>query len=98
MQSQQWIGLFRRIPASQHDSLLLMTSTGGEIVLQRIIRLERDFLIAVGRVSGSTDDAKLVAIPYSQLTYLTFNKKMKDEEIAVALLKPSGKATVVEAP
>lgn len=91
-----WINLLRRIPASYHDCLILMTSIGGEIVIQRLIRLDRDFLVALGRVSGTTDGAKLVVIPYSQMTYLTFNKKMTDEEMLGIVGTASAAAVAVE--
>jgi hypothetical protein len=85
MQGTAWVGLFRRIPASLHDCLVVMTTTGQEIVLQRIIRLERDFLVALGRLSGSTDQAKVLVLPFDQMTYLSFGKKLTDEELQGAL-------------
>src|SRR2546421_5517036 len=98
MQGAAWIGLLRRIPPSLHDNLLLMTTTGFEIVLQRLIRLERDFLVALGRLSGSTDQPKLLIIPYVQMTYLSFGKKMEDAEIESLLGKPGAMASPVERP
>ena len=87
MQSTAWIGILLRIPTSLHDTLLLMTTTGFEIVLQRLIRLDRDFMVALGRLSGSTDQPKLLIIPYVQMTYLSFSKKMSRGTKA----KPGGK-------
>jgi hypothetical protein len=81
MQSADWIDLFRRIPPSQHDCLMLTTTIGTEIVLQRLIRLEQDFLIAQGRMAGSTDQGKMLMLPYDKLTYIAFNKKMTDAEM-----------------
>src|SRR5438874_11154162 len=92
MQGEAWISLLQRIPQSLHDTLLLMTTTGFEIVLQRLIRLDRDFLVALGRLSGSTDQPKLLIIPYVQMTYLSFNKRMSDEEIESVLSKPEPQA------
>jgi hypothetical protein len=88
MQSADWIDLFRRIPESHHDSLMLTTTIGTEIVLQRLIRLEGDFLIAQGRMAGSTDQGKMLVLPYDKLTYLAFNKKMTDAEMSVVLGGP----------
>src|SRR5437588_11922890 len=92
MQGPAWINLFQQIPTSLHDTLLLMTTTGFEIVLQRLIRLERDYLVALGRLSGSTDQPKLLIIPYVQMTYLAFGKKMDDPEIEALLGKPGATA------
>ena|SRR5438552_10488920 len=92
MQGPAWINLFQQIPTSLHDTLLLMTTTGFEIVLQRLIRLDREYLVALGRLSGSTDQPKLLIIPYVQMTYLSFSKKMTDEEIDQVLIKPDAPA------
>ncbi len=81
MQEAAWNGLFRRIPNDQHNCLILMTTTGAEVNLQRLIRIDTDFLVALGRPSGSTDEAKVVIIPFSQITYLAFTKKLNDEQI-----------------
>jgi hypothetical protein len=60
---------------------MLMTATGAEIVLQRLIRVDQDFLVALARLSGCTDQAKVLVVPYSQLTYLSFTNKLSDEQI-----------------
>jgi hypothetical protein len=89
MQGPAWINLLSRVPPDQHDCLTLVTTTNAEIVLQRLVHLDNDFLVAVGRLGGSTDQGKLMVIPYDQLTYLAFNKKLSDAEIG-AVLNPSG--------
>jgi hypothetical protein len=89
MQGPAWISLLRRIPSSQHDCLILMTTGNAQIVVQRLIRLEPDFLVGIGRMAGSTDQGKMLIIPYDQLTYLSFNKKLADEEIE-AVIGPAG--------
>jgi hypothetical protein len=88
MQGPAWIGLLRQIPASLQDCLIVMTTTGAEIVLQKLMRLERDFLVALGRLSGSTDQPKVLVLPYDQMTYLSFSKKLTDEELQEAIGKP----------
>jgi hypothetical protein len=88
MQGTAWIGLLRQIPASLQDCLIVMTTTGAEIVLQKLMRLERDFLVALGRLSGSTDQPKVLVLPYDQMTYLSFSKKLTDEELQEAIGKP----------
>jgi hypothetical protein len=100
MQGPAWISLLRRIPAAQHDSLLLMTTNGTEIVVQRIMRLEGDFLVMLGRLSGSTDEAKCLVLPYDQLTYLAFNKKLTDTEMdkVLAPVAAGGQASALAAP
>jgi hypothetical protein len=96
MQGAAWISLFRRIPASHHDSMVLMTSTGAEIVLRRILRLERDLLVCQGRMAGSTDQGKLLIIPYDEIAYMSFSKKMTDGEIQAVVGKPGVAVKLVE--
>ena len=85
MQGPEWVGLLRRIPPAQHDCLILMTTNSTQIVMQRIIRLANDFLVGLGRVAGSTEHGKVLVIPYDQLTYLSFSKKLTDAEIETIL-------------
>ncbi len=96
MLGPSWIALLRRIPASQHDSLILMSTTGAEIVLQRIIRLDREFLVALARPAGTTDQPKVMVVPYDQLTYLSINKKLTDSEVENFLGKPGAAVQLVE--
>src|SRR4051812_37494872 len=98
MQGAAWIALFRRIPAEQHDSLLLMTATGNEIVLQRLLRLERDFLVGIGRLSGSTEHGKMLVIPYDKLTYVGFNKRLTEPEIEKMLGQAGVSVQIVDVP
>jgi hypothetical protein len=99
MQGGIWISLFRRIPPTHHDCLVLRTANGTELVLQRILRLDREFLVALGRLSGSTDNGKVLIVPYDQLTYLSFNKQMSDEEVFEALGKQGiGESAAVAPP
>jgi len=98
MQSAEWIALFRRIPQSQHDCLMLTTTIGTDIVLQRLIRLEADFLIVQGRMAGSTDQGKMLVLPYDKLTYIAFNKKMTDAEMSEVLGSPPTSANLPIAP
>ena len=96
MQGTAWVGLFRRIPVELHDCLIVRSTTGNEIVLQRLIRLDRDFFVAMGRLSGSTDQPKVLIIPYDQLTYLSFGKKLTEQEIQGAIGKPGVAVANVE--
>ncbi len=89
MQGKAWVSLYRRIPEALHNCLTVMTSTGAEIVLQRLIRLDADFLVALGRLSGTTDQARVIIVPYDQMIYLSFGKRLSEEEIQDALCKPA---------
>src|ERR1700736_6301393 len=96
MQGASWIGVIRRVPASLHDSLVVVTTTRAEIFVQKVIRLDRDFLVCLGRLAGSTEQGKVLIIPYDQMTYLAFNKKMSDDEIYSVVGKPGIAVQLVE--
>lgn len=96
MQGAAWIGLFRRIPAEQHNTIMLMTTTGAEVVVQRILRLDRDFLACEGRLAGSTDQGRFILLPYEQISYLCFAKKLSDAETLAVLGKPGVAVKLVE--
>ena len=76
--NQAWIGLFRRIPVDLHDTLALGLTTGSEIVVQKIVKLEPDFMIIRGRLAGTQDTGRLVMVPYPQLTFVAIQRDLKD--------------------
>lgn len=79
--NQAWIALFRRIPTDLHDTLALGMTTGAEIVVQRIVKLEPDFMIIRGRLAGTQDTGRVVMIPYSQLTFVAIQRDLKDADV-----------------
>jgi hypothetical protein len=90
---QAWIAVFRRIPANLHDTLALGLTTGVEIVIQKIVRLDPDFMIIRGRLAGTQDAGRVVLIPYSQLTFVAVIRDLKDAEVEAIFGK--GAAPVV---
>jgi hypothetical protein len=76
MQGPSWIALLERIPAKLHDSLALTLVTGEEILMQSVLRLESDFGIIRGRMSGSTDAGRVLIVPYDQIVNMAFTKRM----------------------
>ena len=81
MQTRSWMKLLQRIPSEQHDILVLLTSIGVEINLQRIMRMEDEFLVVRGRLAGTTDTGRVFFIPYSQINYLGFNKDISEAQL-----------------
>ena len=85
MQSRAWIKLFQRIPPESHEILALLTSSGTEISIQTVLRLEEDFVLIKGRLSGTTDGGRVFFIPYDQIDYLGVTKEMRESEIGALL-------------
>jgi hypothetical protein len=94
MQGTSWISFFRRIPVNLHDCLALTVTTGAEIVLQRIVKLEDDFAIVRGRMAGTQDGGRVVVLPYALLVSVAFNRRMTDVEVQAIF----GEATPMAAP
>lgn len=100
MQGPSWIDLLSRIPAKLHDSLAVTLVTGAEILMQSILRLESDYAIIRGRMSGSTDAGKVLILPYDQLVNLFFTKRMLEAEVEAVFgkIQPSAAAQAAESP
>jgi hypothetical protein len=81
MNGSAWIPLLRRIPADQVEKLCLVTTTGTELSLQSIVRMEEEFLVVRARISGSSDTGRAFFIPYDQVNFLGFTKSVREEEV-----------------
>jgi hypothetical protein len=79
--NESWIAMFRRLPVDLHDVMAVGITTGDEIVLQRILKLEPEFMIILGRLAGTQDNGRLIIIAYAQLTYMAISRKLMDNEI-----------------
>ncbi len=88
MQGPAWLSLLRRLPTALHDGLIIVTSNAAEIVVQSIVRAERDFLVIRGRMSGSQDTGRIVFVPFDQINYLGLAKKPSEAEVQAFLAKP----------
>lgn len=96
MQGSTWISFFQRIPVNLHDCLALTVSTGAEIVLQNIIKLEVDFAIVRGRLAGTMEGARVVVIPYGMMVSIAFNRKLSDADIQQIFGEAGPMAAAVE--
>ena len=81
MQGSLWVKLLRRIPAELHNALALGLVTGDEVVVQQLIRMDNDFVIVRGRMSGSTAEGRIMLVPYAQMTLVAVNKQIPEAEV-----------------
>ena len=77
--NQEWVSMFRRLPGNLHEALSLGTVSGAEVLVQKILKVESEFIILRGRLSG-TQDNRVMLMPYAQLTFVTIMRHLKDEE------------------
>jgi len=81
MQALQWIELINRIPRDDHDTLLVGTSSGVEIAIQNILRIEDEYLLIRGRLSGTTEMGQIFILPYDRVTYVNFTRPLHDDKL-----------------
>src|ERR1019366_582054 len=86
--------MFRRIPSDLHDKLSFGLTTGADILVQTFLKLEPDFMILRGRLSGTQEGSQVMLIPYGQLTYVSIIRPLKDPEVAEIFGKDAPPATV----
>jgi hypothetical protein len=81
MQDASWIALFRRIPVNLHDGIALTLSTGAEVVIQQIVKLDSDCVVVRGRLAGTQDNGRVVVLPFSTLASFNFTRHMSEAEV-----------------
>jgi hypothetical protein len=52
-QNAVWSRLLRHIPATQHDSLVLVTANKTEVFVQHFIRIDEAFVAVKGRLAAT---------------------------------------------
>jgi hypothetical protein len=82
MQSSAWMALLQMMPPAIHDNLVLVTRIGLEFTIRNIFRLEEDFVVIRGRMSGTTDAGRVFLIPYAEIHFVGFQKAMKEKDVA----------------
>lgn len=98
MHGASWIALFRRIPAAMHDGLALTLNTGLEIMVQRLVKLEGEFVLLRGRLSGSQDNGRLLFLPYDQIVAVSYIRRVSDEEVKTHFAQPICAAVPIASP
>jgi len=81
MKGSAWVGLIRRIPEAQQENLVAVTGTGAEIMVQKILVMDEEFIIFRGRPAGSTEAPRILFMPFDQLNHLAFNKPLQESEV-----------------
>ncbi|MGL4554948.1 MAG: hypothetical protein ACRC33_27590 [Gemmataceae bacterium] len=81
MLARTWIALFRHIPPEKHPQFSLMTVNGTEISVQLIMRLEADFAIIKGRLSGSQDAGRVFFIPYASIDTFSYTNPVREIDV-----------------
>ena len=94
--NQAWIKMFQRIPGNLHEVLAVVMTSGNEILIQKILKLEPDFMVLRGRLAG-TQDYRVMLLPYGQMTVITITRMLKEAEVE-AIFGKEGPAVVADMP
>lgn len=92
--NEAWIDMFRRIPANLHDGLTVGLRSGAEIAIQTILKLEPEFIIMRGRLTGTQEGGKILMMPYAEMTVLSIMRPMSDVEIEATFGKGAPPAPI----
>lgn len=92
--NQAWITMFRKIPATMHDGLTVGLRSGVEVAIQTILRLEPDFIILRGRLTGTQEGGKILLLPYAEMTVLSIVQPLKDPEVEAIFGKADAPAVI----
>lgn len=80
MHNPAWVKLLSHIPASEHAKLMLVTTSGTEITIQCLLRLDPECLALRGRLAGSTDAGRVFFVPYSHIDYFGFQQPLREAD------------------
>ena len=75
-----WAAVLRHIPAEQQHQFTVVTSGGVEISIASVLRVEDEFAVVKGRLSGSQDAGRVFFVPYKNIEYFGYTNPVKDED------------------
>jgi len=75
-----WAAILRHIPAEQQHQFTVVTSGGVEISIGSLLRVEDEFAVIKGRLSGSQDAGRVFFVPYKSIDYFGYTNPVKDED------------------
>jgi len=81
MTNAEWVDLLNLIPESQHSQLVIMLSSGSELGIETILRLDQSYVVFRGRALGSTEEGRVFFVPLSQIVFLNLNRYVREDEI-----------------
>ena len=98
MKNTDWIDLVRLIPDDQHNKLVVTTLTGVDLNVEIILRMEEQYIVFRGRISGITDEGRVFFVPYRQIDYMQINRQVKEAEIQADVRRKPGPVAATGSP
>lgn len=81
MTNAEWICLLNLIPEEQHGQLVMMLTSGAELGIETLLRVDPSYIVFRGRALGNTDEGRVYFVPLTQIVYLNLNRYVREEEI-----------------
>jgi len=98
MNNEEWIALYKTIPEDIIPAMVIQLVNGTDICLDTIIHYQPQYLVARGRLGGTTDESRGFFIPYDQMIMLRWEKLVKLRDMQeVAGLERTAKLSILEA-
>jgi hypothetical protein len=98
MQAAAWIQLLRLVPETHQNNLLLGVANGSEIAIQAICRMDPDYLLVRGRLTGTTDGGGVFLVPFDQIIFLGFQRQVEPATLQAMFGSSFEPAPSVEVP
>src|SRR5215471_4051134 len=85
MHNSAWIAFLRQLSPTVHNQLSIITRIGQELAVQQIFRIDADYLVYRGRLSGTTEEARVYVLPYDEMHVISFQKPLKEHQVDAIL-------------
>lgn len=79
MTREEWIEVFKKIPETMHDQIVLSVSTGIDVYVQRLLQVGEQNVLIRGRLGGTDEGERIFLVPWPELRVLFFSRPVGDE-------------------
>jgi hypothetical protein len=76
-----WPKVFHGFRPDDQKLLVVTTTTGLEVAVQELSRVEADLVMIRGRIAGTAEASRLFLLPYEQLSSIYVNRIVRSEEV-----------------
>lgn len=80
MLNSSWEAIFKSIPPELQNQYILVTASGTELAIQSLLRIEAEFVIIKGRLSGSQEQGRVFFLPFEHVDWLGTAAAIKDTD------------------
>jgi hypothetical protein len=89
-----WREILSRIPEEQISQFVLVLSSGTEVNIGDVVRIEAKYLVIRGRQGGNVDESRGFFVPFNSITYLRWERMVRIEELRALYPQPVNTALI----